>query len=67
MNGIISYELVNPCSIIFRQRLLYTSKYLPWAIKNGRNAKPLMSVYWEEHWTDDVNELRRKLNITLDV
>ncbi|XP_073841934.1 coenzyme Q4 [Musca autumnalis] len=48
-----------------KQRKQYLSTYLPWAIKNGRKAKPLMSVYWEERWEQDVEELRKELQITV--
>ncbi|XP_058981907.1 ubiquinone biosynthesis protein COQ4 homolog, mitochondrial isoform X2 [Musca domestica] len=47
-----------------KQRKQYLSTYLPWAIKNGKEAKPLMSVFWEERWEQDVNELRQELQIT---
>lgn len=41
----------------------YLETYLPWAIRNGQNAKFLMAVYWEEHWEDDLETLRQELNI----
>ncbi|KAK3088177.1 hypothetical protein FSP39_015709 [Pinctada imbricata] len=41
----------------------YVSTYLPWAIRNGRNARFLMAVYWEKHWEDDLHQLRKNLNI----
>ena len=57
---------INPfCVSIYRQRKLYTTHYLPWAIKTGRNARPLMTVYWEERFEQKVDELRKELNIEL--
>lgn len=41
----------------------YLDTYLPWAIRNGQNAKFLMAVYWEEHWEDNLEEFRQQLNI----
>ncbi|KAL5013094.1 hypothetical protein ScPMuIL_011645 [Solemya velum] len=41
----------------------YLRTYLPWAIRNGRQAKFLMGVYYEKHWEQDLDELRRDLNI----
>ncbi|XP_004530790.1 ubiquinone biosynthesis protein COQ4 homolog, mitochondrial [Ceratitis capitata] len=47
-----------------KQRKEYTTHYLPWALKNGREMKPLMAVYWEERWEQNLDELRKELNIT---
>lgn len=47
----------------FRHTKKYLETYLPWAIRNGQNAKFLMAVYWEEHWEDDLETLRQELNI----
>ncbi|KAM7356662.1 UDP-sugar transporter UST74c-like [Cochliomyia hominivorax] len=47
-----------------KQRKLYKTEYLPWAIKNGKHAKPLMPVYWEERWEQDIDEIRKELQIT---
>lgn len=46
---------------VHRQK--YLSTYLPWAIRNGRNGKMLMCVYFEKHWERDLQELRDELNI----
>ena len=45
-----------------RNRLIKT--YVPWALRCGANAKPLIGVYWEKVWEQDIDELRRELNIT---
>lgn len=48
-----------------KHRKLYRLYYLPWAIKNGSNAKPLMNVYWEKRWEQDIDEIRKELNVEL--
>uniref|UniRef100_A0A0A1XAG6 Ubiquinone biosynthesis protein COQ4 homolog, mitochondrial n=1 Tax=Zeugodacus cucurbitae TaxID=28588 RepID=A0A0A1XAG6_ZEUCU len=48
-----------------KQRKEYVSRYLPWALRNGKEMKPLMSVFWEERWEQDIGELRRELHITI--
>jgi len=48
-----------------KHRKLYRQYYLPWAIKNGSIAKPLMNVYWEKRWDQDMDELRKELNVEL--
>ncbi|XP_065362377.1 ubiquinone biosynthesis protein COQ4 homolog, mitochondrial [Calliphora vicina] len=47
-----------------KNRKSYRNDYLPWAIKNGKHAKPLMSVFWEERWEQDIDEIRKELKIT---
>jgi ubiquinone biosynthesis protein COQ4 len=37
--------------------------YLPWAVKNGTQAKEVINVYWEEQLERDVNELRAELGV----
>ncbi|XP_053686688.1 uncharacterized protein LOC128736233 [Sabethes cyaneus] len=46
-----------------KQRQKYQQYYLPWAIQTGQRAKSLMCVYWEKRWDQDINELRKELNI----
>lgn len=46
---------------IHRER--YISVFLPWAIQQGMNARFLLNIYFEEHWEDDLEELRKELNI----
>ncbi|XP_040152401.1 uncharacterized protein LOC120894088 [Anopheles arabiensis] len=48
-----------------KQRQNYLRKYLPWALRTGNRIKPLMGVYWEKRWEQDVTELRKELNIEL--
>ncbi|XP_058121382.1 ubiquinone biosynthesis protein COQ4 homolog, mitochondrial [Anopheles ziemanni] len=46
-----------------KQRKNYLRHYLPWALRSGNRIKPLMTVYWEKRWEQDVDELRKELNI----
>lgn len=34
-----------------------------WAIWNGKKAKPMINVYWEEELMTDIHELRKKMGI----
>lgn len=38
-------------------------EYVPWAIKCGSSAQSLITVYWEERWEQDVEELKKELGI----
>lgn len=46
-----------------RHRQLYKQYYLPWAIEMGRAVKPLLPIFWEQRWEQDVMELRNELCI----
>lgn len=45
------------------ERKRFWTVYLPWAIKNGVNAKEVINVYWEEELERDVSDLRKELGI----
>lgn len=42
---------------------MYKTYYLPWAIKMGKQVQPLLPIYWEKRWEQDISELRAELNI----
>ena len=44
-------------------RKRYFSVFLPWSIEQGFKAKFLMNIYYEKHWEDDIDELRKEMNI----
>ncbi|XP_063703134.1 ubiquinone biosynthesis protein COQ4 homolog, mitochondrial [Culicoides brevitarsis] len=46
-----------------KHRAQYKQYYLPWAMRMARNMKPLMPVFWEERWEQDLSALREELNI----
>ncbi|KAK9817023.1 hypothetical protein WJX72_008485 [[Myrmecia] bisecta] len=45
------------------QRARLLSEYVPWALRAGARSADLMSLYYEEHFQDDLVELRRKWRI----
>lgn len=48
-----------------KQRKLYREHYLSWAIETGKNAKPLMSMYWEKRWEQKIDDVRKELNVKI--
>uniref|UniRef100_A0A2M3ZKC7 Ubiquinone biosynthesis protein COQ4 homolog, mitochondrial n=1 Tax=Anopheles braziliensis TaxID=58242 RepID=A0A2M3ZKC7_9DIPT len=48
-----------------KQRQNYLHTYLPWALRTGARVKPLMTVFWEKRWEQDITELRKELGIAL--
>ena len=44
-----------------RDRL--SEEYVPWALKCGGSARSLITVYWEERWGQDIEEMKNELGI----
>lgn len=44
-----------------RERLF--SQYVPWALKCGGSARSLITVYWEERWEQNVEEMRKEFGL----
>ena len=45
------------------EREILTRVYLPWAVRIGMKARPLMNVYYEEEFDTDLDLLRRNMGI----
>lgn len=58
-----SGAIFGPLRLKPKNRDQYRRYYLPWAIETGRNIKPLLNIYWEKRWHQDLDELRAELNI----
>lgn len=50
-------------TVNFRQTKDYLKNHLDYALRVGLHGDFLMNVYFEEHWTKDMAELRSSLNI----
>ena len=46
-----------------KQRKLFYHHYFPWAIHAGMQSTDLMCVYYERHFDEDLEDVRRKLQI----
>ncbi|KAI9092062.1 hypothetical protein K1719_017227 [Acacia pycnantha] len=46
-----------------RQRKLFYQHYFPWAIRAGMQCTDLMCVYYEQHFHEDLEDVRRKWGI----
>ncbi|KAF5370449.1 hypothetical protein D9615_009720 [Tricholomella constricta] len=44
-----------------RHRLF--SEYVPWAFRCGGSARSLITVYWEERWDQNIEDVKRELGI----
>jgi ubiquinone biosynthesis protein COQ4 len=56
---------VGPLALPSAERLGVFRDYLPWARKCGQEATFVLNVYYEKRFEEDLDELRRELNITL--
>ncbi|KAL2322677.1 hypothetical protein Fmac_027056 [Flemingia macrophylla] len=46
-----------------KQRKLFYQHYFPWAVHAGMQCNDLMCVYYEQHFHEDLEDVRRKLAI----
>lgn len=46
-----------------KQRKLFYQHYFPWAVRAGKQCNDLMCVYYEQHFHEDLEDVRRKLGI----
>ncbi|GMJ13432.1 hypothetical protein like AT2G03690 [Hibiscus trionum] len=46
-----------------KQRTLFFKHYFPWAVKAGFQCTDLMCVYYEQHFHEDLEDVRRKWGI----
>ena len=52
-----------PLRLTDAQRTRLWTEFVPWALRCGGSARCLISVYWEERWTQDVEEMKREFGI----
>jgi ubiquinone biosynthesis protein COQ4 len=46
-----------------KQRKLFYQHYFPWAVRAGAQCTDLMCVYYEQHFHEDLEDVRRTLGI----
>ncbi|CAI9265746.1 unnamed protein product [Lactuca saligna] len=46
-----------------KQRVLFYRHYFPWAVRAGMKATDLMCVYYEKHFDEDLEDVRRRWGI----
>ncbi|KZT56941.1 putative COQ4 protein, responsible for restoring ubiquinone biosynthesis, partial [Calocera cornea HHB12733] len=55
--------LLGPLRVKGEQRLMLVRDYVPWAMRVAAECKPLISVYWEERWGQDMAEMKAELGV----
>ena len=38
-------------------------EYVPWAVKCGSGAQSMITVYWENRWEQNMDELKKELGL----
>ncbi|KAK3222839.1 hypothetical protein Dsin_009864 [Dipteronia sinensis] len=46
-----------------KQRTLFFQHYFPWAVRAGTQSTDLMCLYYEKHFDEDLDDVRRKWGI----
>ncbi|MBN3287480.1 COQ4 protein, partial [Polyodon spathula] len=55
--------VLGPLRLSARRLQLLTATLIPWALRNGRNARCLLNVYYEQRWEQSLESLREELSI----
>jgi ubiquinone biosynthesis protein COQ4 len=45
------------------KRARFFSEYVPWALRCGSAAQSMITVFWEERWAQDLEELKKELGV----
>jgi len=45
------------------QRTRLWTEFVPWAMRCGSHATCLLTVYWEERWEQDLDEMKKELDV----
>lgn len=56
--------IFGPLRLSAPQKKRLFSQYVPWALKCGGSARNLITVYWEERWDQNVDEMRKEFGIS---
>ncbi|KAJ2750933.1 Ubiquinone biosynthesis protein [Coemansia sp. BCRC 34490] len=62
--GLISSAFA-PLRLSPAKRARFFKHYVPWALQCGSQAKPLISVYWEEMWDRSIDDIRKDMGVWL--
>ncbi|KAG6844404.1 Ubiquinone biosynthesis protein [Tephrocybe sp. NHM501043] len=52
-----------PLRLNTQKRARLFSEYVPWAFRCGGSARSLITVYWEERWNQNVEEMKKEFGI----
>ena len=45
------------------QRARLWTEFVPWAVRCGSRARCLLTVYWEERWEQDLDEMKNEFGV----
>ncbi|KAJ2617361.1 Ubiquinone biosynthesis protein [Coemansia sp. RSA 1365] len=62
--GLIA-SMFGPLRLPQGERSRFFNSYLPWAMQCGNQAKPIISIYWEEMMERSIDEVRKEMGVWL--
>ncbi|KIL59144.1 hypothetical protein M378DRAFT_85474 [Amanita muscaria Koide BX008] len=55
--------IFGPLRLLPKKREKLFAEYVPWALRCGGSARSLITVYWEERWEQNVDEMKKEFGI----
>ncbi|KAJ7153596.1 ubiquinone biosynthesis protein COQ4, mitochondrial [Mycena filopes] len=55
--------LFGPLRLNSAQRQRLFSEYVPWALRCGGSARSLITVYWEQRWDQNVEDMKKEFGL----
>ncbi|KAK7466109.1 Ubiquinone biosynthesis protein [Stygiomarasmius scandens] len=55
--------LFGPLAMTSKKRHRLFSEYVPWALKCGSSARCLITVYWEERWEQNTEDMKKEFGL----
>ncbi|KAF5331796.1 hypothetical protein D9758_016886 [Tetrapyrgos nigripes] len=55
--------IFGPLAMSAKKRHRLFSEYVPWALRCGSSARCLITVYWEERWEQNVEEMKKEFGL----
>ncbi|KAF8630509.1 hypothetical protein AX15_002879 [Amanita polypyramis BW_CC] len=52
-----------PLLLTSKRREKLFAEFIPWALRCGGGARSLITVYWEERWLQNVEEMKKELGV----
>jgi ubiquinone biosynthesis protein COQ4 len=52
-----------PFRLSSARRSMWREDWMPWALRQGSQSRPLVGVYWEKRWEQGLGDLRQELGV----
>ncbi|PPQ92576.1 hypothetical protein CVT25_007268 [Psilocybe cyanescens] len=55
--------LFGPLRLTPQKRARLFSEYVPWSLKCGGSAQSLITIYWENRWSENIDDMKKEFGI----